>query len=59
MKTHDVFHVYFLKKYVKDVDHVIDWSILQVEPDGEFQPEPQFILQKKGAHAPKMSNRES
>jgi len=24
MKVHDVFHVSFLKKYVKDVDHVID-----------------------------------
>ena len=32
----DVFHVYLLKKYVKDVDHVIDWFVLQVEPDGEF-----------------------
>ena len=36
MKVHDVFHVSLLKKYVKDVDHVIDWSILQDEPDGEF-----------------------
>ena len=47
VKFHDVFHVSLLKKYVKDVDHVIDWSILQVEPDGEFQSEPQCILQKK------------
>jgi hypothetical protein len=31
---------------LKDVDHVIDWSVLQVEPEGEFQPEPQCILQK-------------
>lgn len=36
VKVHDVFHVSLIKKYVKDVDHVIDWSILQVEPDGEF-----------------------
>eukprot|EP00253_Pinus_taeda_P002068 PITA_02068 len=47
MKVHDAFHVSLLKKYVKDVDHVIDWSVLQVEPDGEFQSEPQCILQKK------------
>ena len=36
VKVHDVYHVYFLKKYVKDVDNVIDWSVLQVERDGEF-----------------------
>ena len=28
MKVHDVFHVSFLKKYIKDVDHVIEWSVL-------------------------------
>lgn len=55
MKVQDVLHVSLLKKYVKDVDHVIDWSVLQVEPDGDFQLqldggfwlEPQCILQKK------------
>ena len=36
MKFHDVFHVSFLKIYVKDVDHVIDWSVLQVDLEGEF-----------------------
>jgi len=36
MKFHDVFHVSLLKKYFKDVDHVIHWFVLQVEPDGEF-----------------------
>jgi len=36
VKVHDVFHVSLLKKYVKDVDHVIDWFILQVDIDGEF-----------------------
>jgi len=34
VEFHDVFHVSLLKKYVKDVDHVIDWSGLQVEQDG-------------------------
>lgn len=28
LKFHDFFHVSLLKRYVKDVDHVIDWSIL-------------------------------
>ncbi len=27
-KFHDVFHVSLLKRYVKDVDHVIDWFVL-------------------------------
>jgi len=36
VKVHDVFHVSLLKKYVKDFDHVIEWSVLQVEPDREF-----------------------
>eukprot|EP00253_Pinus_taeda_P016147 PITA_16147 len=47
MKVHDVFHISLLKKYIKDVDHVIDWSVLQVEQEGEFQLEPQHILQRK------------
>ena len=47
MKVHDVFHVSLLKRYIKDVDHVIGWSILQVEQEGEFKPEPQCILQWK------------
>ena len=51
VNLHDVFHVSFLKKYVKYVDDLIDWSVLQVEPDGEFLSEPQCILQEKGAHA--------
>ena len=36
MKFHDVFHISLLKKYIKDVDHIIDWSLLQVEQEGEF-----------------------
>jgi len=32
VKVHGIFHVSLLKRYVWDVDHVIDWSILQVEP---------------------------
>ena len=44
IKFHDVFHVSLLKKYVKDVDHVIDWFVLQVDPEGEFLSEPQCKL---------------
>jgi len=44
VKVHDVFHVSLPKKYVKYVDHVIDWSILHVELGGEFQSKPQCIL---------------
>jgi len=47
VKVHVVFHVHLFKKYVKDVDHVIDRFLLQVELDGEFQLKPQCILQKK------------
>eukprot|EP00253_Pinus_taeda_P023404 PITA_23404 len=44
VKFHDVFQVSFLKKFVEYVDHVIDWFVLQAELDGEFQPEPHWIL---------------
>ena len=47
LRFHDVFHVSLLKKYVKYVVHVIDCFVLQVGPNGEFQPEAQCILHKK------------
>jgi hypothetical protein len=31
-----VFHVSLLKKYVHESNHVIDWTMIQVEPEGEF-----------------------
>jgi hypothetical protein len=31
MCIHNLFHVSFLKKYVPDVYHVIDWNVIQVE----------------------------
>jgi hypothetical protein len=38
VKAHNVFHVSLLKKYVHDSNHIIDWSVIQVELEGEFLP---------------------
>ena len=32
MRAHNVFHVYFLNKYVHDPNHIINWNVIQVEP---------------------------
>jgi hypothetical protein len=37
MYVHNVFHVSFLKKYILDANHVIDWNVIQVEQEGAFQ----------------------
>jgi RNA recognition motif-containing protein len=34
VKAYNVFHVSLLKKYVHDSNHIIDWSVIQVEPEG-------------------------
>jgi hypothetical protein len=47
VKAHNVFHVSLLKKYVHDVNHIIDWFVIQVEPEGKFILEPQCILNRK------------
>jgi hypothetical protein len=47
VRAHNVFHVSLLKKYVHDSNHVIDWTVIQVEPEGEFHPKPQCILDKR------------
>ena len=47
IKVHDVFHVSLLKKYIHDATHIIDWDVIQVEPEGEFQTEPFRILDRK------------
>jgi hypothetical protein len=41
VKDNNFFHVSLLNKYVCDSNHIIDWSMIQVEPEGEFLPEPQ------------------
>jgi hypothetical protein len=40
VKAHNVFHVSLLRKYVHDYNHIIDWFVIQVEPEEEFLPEP-------------------
>jgi hypothetical protein len=47
MNVHNVFHVSFLKKYVHDPNHVIDWHLIQVESEGNFQVRPMCILDRK------------
>ena len=47
IRVHNVFHASLLNKYVYDTKHVIDWPLLQVEPEGEFAPKPLHILDKR------------
>jgi hypothetical protein len=44
---HNVFHVSLLKKYVPDANHIIDWNVIQVEPEGDFRVRPVCILDQK------------
>jgi len=44
IQVHNVFHVFLLKIYVHYASHMIDWNVVQVEPEGEFQVEPERIL---------------
>ena len=46
-RTHNVFHISLLKKYVYDATDIIDWNVVHVEPEGEFQVEPVHILDWK------------
>jgi agmatine/peptidylarginine deiminase len=47
VKAHNVFHVSLMKKYVHDSNHIIDWSMIHVESEGQFLPKPQCILDRK------------
>ena len=47
LRIHNVFHISLLKKYVYDSAHIIDWNVVQVEPEGEFQVEHVCILERK------------
>jgi hypothetical protein len=44
MSVHNVFHVSLLKKYIPDVNHIIDWNVIQVEQEGSFQVQSVRIL---------------
>ena len=46
-RAHNVFHVSLLNKYGHDPNHVINWDVIQVEPEGEFRIEPMHILDRK------------
>ena len=47
LRVHNVFHISILKKYVHDATHVVNWNVVQVEPEGEFLVEPDCILGRK------------
>jgi hypothetical protein len=47
MRVHNVFHVSLLKKYVLDPNHIIDWTMIQVENKGDFRVELVCILDQK------------
>jgi hypothetical protein len=44
---HNAFHVSLLNKYIPDVNHVIDWNVIQVEQEGAFQVHLVCILDQK------------
>jgi hypothetical protein len=47
LKVHNVVHVSLLKKCIHDPTHIVDWNMVQVEPEGDFQEEPLCILDRK------------
>jgi hypothetical protein len=46
MNVYNVFNVSLLKKYVHDANQVIDWNLIQVEIEGDFQVQPMNILER-------------
>ena len=47
VKFHDVFHVSLIKIYIHDASHIVDWNVIQVEPEGEFLLELLQILERE------------
>ena len=39
-RDHNVFHVSLLNKYAHDPNHVINWDVIYMELEGEFQTKP-------------------
>ena len=46
-RAHNGFHVSLLKKYIHDHNHVINWDVIKVDPEGELRIEPMHILDRK------------
>ena len=44
LRVHNVFHIFVSNKCVHDATHVVNWNVVQVEPEGEFMVEPDCIL---------------
>ena len=55
-RAHNVFHVSLLKRYVHDPNHVIDWDVIQMEPEGEVTNQAIAHPRHEGHHAPKPSH---
>ena len=55
VKVHNVFHASLQNKYVYDTKHVTNWSLLQVEPEGQFMRNPLHILDKREVQLRKQS----
>jgi hypothetical protein len=47
MNVHNVFHVSLLNKCVHDPNRVIDWHLIWVETEGDFQVQPVRVLDRK------------
>jgi hypothetical protein len=47
---HNVFHVSFLKNCIPNSNHIIDWNVIKVESEGDFQVQLVFILDQKIKH---------
>lgn len=47
LRIHNVFHVSFLKGYIHDATHIIDWKIVQVEPVEDFLVEADCIHSRR------------
>jgi hypothetical protein len=47
MRVHNVFHLSLLNKYVSVPNHIIDWTMIQVENKGVFRVEPICIMDRK------------
>ena len=47
LRIHNVFCISILKKYIHDATHVIEWNVIQVELEGYFFVESNYILEKR------------